>query len=91
MTPPTDTPPSSHMRTAFEQPSLAHPITGIQLGPAIEARQRRSVEREARRRRRREARERKKVVDHEDGMSSDDELLEANKMKFSAELGQECK
>ena len=27
-------------------------------------------------------------MDHEDGMSSDDELLEANRMKFSAELGQ---
>ena len=53
-----------------------------------EARKRRAVEREARRRRRRERRE-KGVAggkDHHDGLSSDDELLESNRLKFVNEI-----
>ena len=47
------------------------------------ARQRRAVEREGRRRRRREGRERKgEEEEHRQGMSTDDELLEINRLKF---------
>lgn len=81
----------SHNSTYTYSPSLiphGHLTTGMQLGPAVEARQRRSIEREARRRRRREARERKRQLVHDEGMSSDDELLETNRMKFAAGIGQ---
>ena len=53
-----------------------------------EARKRRSVEREARRRRRRERREKEAASGrgHYDGLSSDDELLESNRLKFVNEM-----
>ncbi|XP_019855914.1 PREDICTED: PAX3- and PAX7-binding protein 1-like [Amphimedon queenslandica] len=52
-----------------------------------EGRQGRIVEREGRRRRRREKRERQEVAtDHYEGMSSDDELLETDKIRFNKEL-----
>ena len=55
--------------------------------PEVLSRQRRGVEREGRRRRRREARERGGRLEgdgeeHRQGMSSDDELLEMNRLKF---------
>ena len=53
-----------------------------------EGRQGRIVEREGRRRRRREKRQREEsVIDHYEGMSSDDELLETDKIRFNKELG----
>lgn len=56
-----------------------------------EGRQGRIVEREGRRRRRREKRQRQEVVtDHHEGMSSDDELLETDKIRFKKELGTMC-
>ena len=57
-------------------------------GPDAEARQRRAVEREGRRRRRRERRQR--VVPtavHDEGMSSDDELLETDRIDFTDKFG----
>lgn len=54
-----------------------------------EARQRRVVEREGRRRRRRERRQRAgPAVAHDEGMSSDDELLETDRMEFTDKFGQ---
>ncbi len=47
----------------------------------------RTVEREGRQRRRREARRDKSVINHRDGMSSDDELLEATVMKYKNDIG----
>ena len=47
----------------------------------------RVVEREGRQRRRREARREKGLVNHHDGMSSDDELLETNRVKFKNDIG----
>ena len=53
------------------------------MSPEVVNRQRRSVEREGRRRRRREERERReKREEHRQGMSTDDELLEMNRLKF---------
>ena len=52
----------------------------------VEARQMRSVEREGRRRRRREKRG-VGGAPHYDGTSSDDELLETNRMKFVSDIG----
>lgn len=52
-----------------------------------EEQRRRSVECEGRRRRKRERREREGVQEHDEGMSSDDELLESDKIKFASELG----
>ena len=54
----------------------------------MEARQIRSVEREARRRRRRERRQRGVATEHDDGTSSDDELLETNRLKFVSDTGE---
>ncbi len=47
----------------------------------------RVVEREGRQRRRREARREKGVTNHHDGMSSDDELLETNIIKYKNDMG----
>ena len=60
----------------------------IQIGPEVEARQRRSVEREARRRRRREKRSRQGIKDHDEGMSSDDEVLETRKLELVNETSE---
>ena len=60
------------------------------LGGAVgddEAHQVRSVEREGRRRRRRERREKEEVTDHNEGMSSDDEILESDRINFKKDLG----
>lgn len=61
---------------------------GIMIGPGVEERQKRSVEREARRRRRREKRQKDGVTNHEEGVSSDDELLETNRLKFLSDKGE---
>ena len=53
--------------------------------------QRRAVEREGRRRRRREGRERESKVEreeHRQGMSTDDELLETNRLKFESNMSE---
>ena len=53
-----------------------------------EAHQRRAVEREGRRRRRRERREKEKgKVEHFEGLSSDDEIAEIDKMKLATDKG----
>ena len=58
------------------------------MGPDAEARQRRGVEREGRRRRRREKRQRVvPAVMHDEGMSSDDELLETDRIEFTDKFG----
>lgn len=62
-------------------------VSGISVSPEVEARQRRSVEREARRRRRREKRQKEGTVNHEEGVSTDDELLETNRLKFVGDEG----
>lgn len=48
----------------------------------------RGIEREARRRRRREKREKQDVLEHNEGMSSDEEILETDRLEFIAELGE---
>ena len=59
------------------------------MKPEAEARQRRGVEREGRRRRRREKRQRAgQAVVHDEGMSSDDELLETDRMEFTDKFGE---
>ncbi|CAI8017357.1 PAX3- and PAX7-binding protein 1 [Geodia barretti] len=55
----------------------------------VVARQRRAVERDGRRRRRRERRERgvgREKGEHRQGMSTDDELLEMNRLKFEKNM-----
>lgn len=58
------------------------------------SRQRRAVEREGRRRRRRERRERgegsggREMEEHRQGMSTDDELLEMNRLKFENSMSE---
>lgn len=59
-----------------------------QTTPIDDGHKLRVVEREGRQRRRREARREKGVVNHHDGMSSDDELLETNRIKFKNDIGE---
>ena len=57
----------------------------------VVARQRRAVERDGRRRRRRERRERgvgREKGEHRQGMSTDDELLEMNRLKFEKNMSE---
>lgn len=60
----------------------------------VQSRQRRAVEREGRRRRRRERRERGEgrregeTEEHRQGMSTDDELLEMNRLKFENSMSE---
>ena len=73
---------------------MSLPPAGKQNGfsSVEEARKRRSIEREARRRRRRERREKEAAGGrgHYDGLSSDDELLESNRLKFVNEMSTLC-
>ena len=55
--------------------------------PTEHAHKVRIVEREGRQRRRREARRERGVVNHYNGTSSDDELLETNRVKFKNDIG----
>lgn len=48
------------------------------------------MEREARRRRRREKREKESVSDHREGMSSDEEILETDRLKFEEKKSEGC-
>ena len=59
----------------------------VQATPTDHTHQVRIVEREGRRRRRREARREGGVARHYDGQSSDDEILETNRIKFKNEIG----
>ena len=57
----------------------------------VVAGQRRAVEREGRRRRRREGRERgegREREEHRQGLSTDDELLEMNRLKFENNMSE---
>ena len=59
------------------------------MPPEVLSRHRRTVEREGRRRRRREGRERGgkgESEEHRQGMSTDDELLEMNRLKFQSDM-----
>ena len=61
------------------------------VGEEVMMRQRRGVEREGRRRRRREKRERgetRETSEHKQGLSTDDELLEMNRLKFENNMSE---
>lgn len=62
----------------------------VQATPTNHTHQIRIVERDGRRRRRRESRREAGVTGHYEGQSSDDEILETNRIRFKNEIGRYC-